>query len=183
MDPMEMLRRYLAGVASGRVADTRELAVNLAPCWDHLRVRAGARIAELGPGVQQAFWYPPILRLIVGAGSGSSQDPEQRWEINVERQTVSQARPSGPEPHSKFNIGGIVDQVVRMTLERRQDPRLRWYSDGSVRIAVGVIFPEGVGFKQTVSSRRRKFRLSLHEKLQAAGWRRLKDYVYAPPSR
>jgi len=89
---------------------------------------------------------------------------------------------SAPPVRPKSNMVELAEQVLPLILAHRQDNRLRWYSDGSVRVAVGVMLPEGAGFKQNVSHRRRKFRLALDEKLTAAGWRKVKDYVYAPPA-
>jgi hypothetical protein len=184
MDPLEKLRAYVASIKVGRVTDLRDLAEHLAGAWGRLNSRGAARVngVDLVARLQQASWHPPVLRMVIGNHSGEPANPGDRWEINVENETVEPVNVPAAFPRPNFDMSGIVDQMVRAALERRRDPRLRWYSDGSVRIAVGEIFPEGVGFKQTVSSRRRKFRLALDERLRAAGWRRVKDYVYAPPA-
>ena len=188
---MEKLREFLAILPAGLVVDPRELAGLLAPCLGEFAGWTGRDVedAELAERIQRAVWRPPFLKIAVGTGVESSpgvpSGPAQEWELDLNTNRASLAKPP-PRPFQptrpKFNMPELAEQVARLIQERRQDPRLRWYSDGSVRFAVGIMFPEGAGFKQTVSNRRRKFRLAMDEKLTAAGWRRVKDYVYAPPA-
>lgn len=190
---MEQLLEYLATTPKGTVAVTDELAPLLAACWDGLAgSRAtGVAAADLPERIHNVYWHPPLLSFKLVPNTPPDRDaphaPLPRWEADLNRRTVTRARPPTPPPSSappksKFNMPTLADTITRLVIEHRPDSRLRWYDDGCVRVAVGTIFPEGGGFKQTVSNRRRKFRLALEEKLTAAGWRKVKDYIFAPPA-
>jgi hypothetical protein len=192
MEPMEQLLDYLATVPVGAVTDTADLAECLAACWDEYAGSSETDVAaaELAGRLHSAVWRPPVLSLEFEPKTGAARRrfgaPLPRWLLDTEKRSVTQSiqpsRPPSPN-RPKLNIVELAQQITRLVVEHRDDFRLRWYSDGSVRVAVGVIFPEGAGFKQTVSNRRRKFRMALDEKLTAAGWRRVKDYVYGPPAK
>lgn len=188
METLEQLQDYLAGVPAGPVPDAASLAGRLAQCWDQIdgSGAVGVTAADLAGRLQNVFWRPPILSFRVQQNGTTSSGPPLRWELDVSSRMVMQSRPPVrpfTPTRPKFNTFEIAEQIARLITDHRDDPRLRWYSDGGVRVAVGIIFPEGTGFKQTVSNRRRKFRFALDERLTAAGWRRVKDYVYAPPGK
>lgn len=190
MNPMEILREYLASLPSGPVAEAGALAVEVAACWEHFSGSTTARISatELPGRVRNAVWQPPLLTFDLEpgtrAGAGPAGPTALRCVMNVEKGTATVATPAhhALPPRPRLDLTELAEQIVRLILARREDHRLRWYSDGSVRVAVGTILPEGAGFKQTISNRRRKFRRALEEQLLVAGWRKIKDYVFAPPA-
>lgn len=188
---MQTLVEYLTAHPPGPIAESGELATQLTACWGQFTGNSGARVPapELPLRLRNATWRPPILSFeLAQAAAANAGDPHPdtlRWVLDVEQRTAALAPPahaSFPPARPKHNMLELAEQIVRLILARREDLRLRWYSDGSVRVAVGAILPEGVGFKQTVSNRRKKFRLALDEQLPAAGWRKVKDYVFAPPA-
>ncbi len=188
---MERLRDYLASLPAGPVAETEALATEVAACWEHFTGSSAARIpaAEVLWRLRNAVWRSPLLSFDLASEAqgeaGLAGPAALRWEMDVENETAAIAAPAhhGAAPtRPRLDMAELAEQIVRLILAHRQDHRLRWYSDGSVRVAVGTILPEGVGFKQTISNRRRKFRRALEEQLPTAGWRKVKDYVFAPPS-
>lgn len=188
---MEQLRDYLASLPAGPVAEAGVLAAEVAACWEHFAGSSAARIpaAEVLWRLRNAIWRPPLLSFDLASGAreeASFASPAAlRWALDVENETAAVAAPAhhGTAPtRPRLDMAELAEQIVRLILAHRRDHRLRWYSDGSVRVAVGTILPEGAGFKQTISNRRRKFRRALEDQLPTAGWRKVKDYVFAPPS-
>jgi hypothetical protein len=189
MSPLEKLLELLATLRPGPLRMTEDLGNLLANCWENFAGSGEITVtaADLPGRIRAVVWRPPVLSFELSPNQAAVRDSgetSQRVELDVEKQhlMVAKASSSPPPTRAKSNMIELAEQIVRLVLTRRPDNRLRWYSDGSVRVAVGTILPEGTGFKQTVSNRRRRFRLALDEKLTAAGWRKVKDYVYAPPS-
>ena len=50
----------------------------------------------------------------------------------------------------------MVEELIELVASHREDGRLKWYNDGSVRIIVGSVLPEGSAVKQTLEDRPRE---------------------------
>lgn len=99
----------------------------------------------------------------------------QRWTVNVETavadcQQSSHYRQVG-ERDKPLRVGPLADELAQAVTNRRDDPRLKWYADGTVRVLV-TSFVKGL-YKQTEVGRRQRFRAALDRRLDAAGWRKL----------
>ena len=66
-----------------------------------------------------------------------------------------------------------------MVVRRKQDPRLKWNSDGTVRVLIGKVLPLGSAVQQTVAGRRKRFRVALDRLLSDHGWHKVRPNVYS----
>jgi len=58
-------------------------------------------------------------------------------------------------------------------VKRRQDERL----NPQVQVLVGKVLPDGSAVKQTLASRRKRFRQALTERLVESGWQEVRANV------
>ena len=175
---LRALRQWLEGHHSGPIADTASLERLLADSWhefsgDHGGME-GRKLLGRMEGVE---WNPPILSFTIerhgGTALGSSRAELQQWTLDIDRRTATcetvshrQLRPM----QRRLNVVPLAEEIVRLILERRADDRLKWNNDGSVRVLVGKVLPEGSAVKQTLIGRRQRFRKALVERLEAEGW-------------
>ena len=82
-----------------------------------------------------------------------------------------------------MSIGYMAEKTARLILGRADDPRLKWYADGRVRVRIGMIVPDETGDMQTLVDLRKRFRRAVRDRLRRAGWQTAGLNVYAPPSR
>ena len=82
-----------------------------------------------------------------------------------------------------MSIGYMAEKTVRLILARADDPQLKWYADGRVRVHIGKIVPDETGDMQTLADLRKRFRRAVRDRLRRAGWNPAGLNVYAPPSR
>jgi hypothetical protein len=70
----------------------------------------------------------------------------------------------------RVDLEPIADEITDKIIRGEPDDRLRWLSNGRVRVEMGKIFPKGSGFKQTIEGRRGLLRGALIERLSTKGW-------------
>jgi len=78
--------------------------------------------------------------------------------------TLRQLAPMAP----RVSIKDMADEVAGLITSGTIDPRIRRLDDGTVKIVLSKLF--SVGFKRTVSSRRKRLVQYVAEQLAAAGW-------------
>ena len=174
----DALREYLKGIPTGAIPSTNEVSTLLARCWDALKItnRQGMRPDKLHR-MEEVDWDPPRLSFLIerhgGTVRGSVNAEVQGWIIDVEQQigscTDSGTRLVG-ERKARLNFAPLVEQVVLIIEDRKEDSRLQWLSDSRVRVGIGAIIPSDSGAQQTVAGRRRRFGKLLEQALQHQGW-------------
>jgi hypothetical protein len=174
----DALREYLARLPSGPIDNPGNLVPLLAESWP---LFTGSDAEAMAPRklarMERVRWDPPVLEFVVerhgGTARGSSRAALQRWSVDLERTTAScatvggrQLRPMQPA----LKVEPIADELVRLVIDGRQDPRLRWWPDGTVRVCVAKILPTGSAAKETLAGRRKRLRVALVERLETDGW-------------
>lgn len=188
---MKELLDYLASIRPGAVSDAAELEVLLAQCWHEFcgsdeEEMAGHKLLQR---MQDVEWSSPRLHFWIerhgGTMLGSSRAERQGWTLDTNAKTATcgiigykQVSPMAP----RLDVRPLAEEVVQLILHHKQDERLKWNDDGSVRIHIGTIIPEFLVVKQTLAGRRKRFRQVTDELLGQAGWPRIRPNVYGPPT-
>lgn len=81
-----------------------------------------------------------------------------------------------------MNIGCKAEETVRLILGRADDPQLKWYTDGRVRVHIRMVVPVESWDRKTLADLRKRFRRAVRDRLRLAGWEPAGMNVYAPPS-
>lgn len=184
---MEELLAYLNSLVPGPVADADLVAGLLAPCWhsfqgghDH-----GMKDWKLHGRMEDVFWNPPILSFAIerhgGTVLGSTRADLHRWTLDVRARTAAcwvtghrQIRPMAP----RLDVRPIAKNLAQSIIARREDNRIKWNRDGSVRILIGNIIPSDGIAKQTLQGRRKRFRQIVESMMTAEGWQQVRTNVY-----
>ena len=187
---MQRLKEYLNTVTPGPISDDDSVVCLLEECWDQLEGgdAEGMKSDKLYR-IEEVSWEPPWLSFIIerhgGIVQGSTRAELHRWTVDVEAKSARcmpesyrQLKPNA----KKWDHVAAAQDIVRLIDEHQTDTRLKWKDDGSVRVMIGEILPEGNGPKQTLAGRRKRFRALLDQKLEEQGWRKVRQYVYAPPA-
>ena len=176
---MEKLRKYLAALPSGEIADTAELEALLAEAWDQFSSGYGSMPAHKIPGrLEDVKWNPPLLSFTIerhGAMKmGSSRAELQAWVVNLDQETAdcSQTRYRQMykrEPPLKTKV--LAEETGKLIVKREDSPNLKWYDEKTrVRVFIGNIILANVA-RQTLVGRRKRFRRDLTEFLKDYGWK------------
>ena len=189
MDDMEVLADYLALMPTGPISDTSRLLPLLEASWNDFAGgdAEGMTSSQLN-GMGTVIWLSPYLYLVVErddyAAHGFYRGERLIWWLNMDakRATCQIERHVQLRPHAevRVDVGRPARKVVRMILEHQADEWLQWNQDGSVRVCVGKILPEGVAVQQMITERRRRFRRAVKDRLLRAGWWEKALHVYAP---
>jgi len=186
---MQQLVEYLRSIPPGQIANAGPLDSLLANCWNelHSATAGGMQPSKLLGRMESISWKPPMLSFTIerhgGTVLGSTRAELQYWQVNVETRsaTCSTGRHRQLVPmQPKLNVEPIAAEIVSLILNRQQDSRLKWNSDGSVRVLIGEILPSGSAVKQTLEGRRKRFRREVEQLLTTRGWRKVRPNIYAP---
>jgi hypothetical protein len=189
---MQELLDYLRSLQEGRISDTDTLETLLAACWHEFdgSDEEGMAGYKLHGRMERVEWHSPILSFTIerhgGTAMGSTRATLQEWSVDVERRTagfVSSGYRQVGAMAPRVYVRPIAEEIAQLIIAHREDEVLKWYEDGSVRVHIGKILPEGFAFKQTLQGRRKRFRQALEEILLDAGWTRIRANVYAPPAK
>ena len=138
--------------------------------------------------IEELAWNPPELTFVIerhGAivAGGSSRAEKQKWTVNLDTLTADSSV-VGFRRHGKaqppLGVKPLVDRVLRSVRHAVEDPSVERLTTTTARIRVSLLIP-GDGPKQTISSRRKRFRKLLEERLAELGWERAKGrapYTY-----
>lgn len=180
------LRDFLATISPGPITDTNELSERLADTWNEFTGDDGGLDGRKLLGrMEEVAWRPPLLTFTIerhgGTVLGSTKGTLQEWTVNMETRTVAcvearrrQLRPMQP----RLDVASIAEEIVSQIVNRQQDQRLKWYVDGRVRVLVGKVLLEGSAVKQTLASRRKRFRAAVKERLAGHDWQECGVNVY-----
>jgi hypothetical protein len=175
------LRLFLNRLPSGAIENVFALELILASCWHELKPNDGGMEGyKLRGRMESVFWNSPFLQFEIerhgGTVMGSVYAEVQQWTVNIEmaeasvergrrRQVEAKAKPVKVEP--------IADDLMRMIVERQNDPRLKWDGDSRVKIVIANVIP--ATNQQTTSGRRKRFWTALEQKLRSNGWARVSN--------
>ncbi|MCP4603802.1 MAG: hypothetical protein GY847_25340 [Proteobacteria bacterium] len=186
-DRIVALRRYLITIQPGHISDPDRVVELLIQCWKDFEGRDETKMEEHKLGrAEEVEWKPPILGFIVerhgGTVMGSSRAELQRWFVNIEERTAycgeSSYRQLSPR-QAPLNAKKLATDIASLvTTKDRRTEYLKWFDDGTVRVIVGKILPEGSAVKQTLIGRRKRFRKELREVLKESGWEEFKLHRY-----
>jgi hypothetical protein len=171
------LLNYLAALPPGPVADTAVERL-LAACWDELSGDAGGvKPYKLLGRTEDVTWTPPKLTFAIerhgGTVLGSSRAELQRRTVDVAQRTATHGRAGHRqlEPmQARLDVRPLAEEVAGVIVAGREDERLKWQEDGSVKVLVGKVLPKGSAARETLAARRKRFRLALTERLAEEGW-------------
>jgi hypothetical protein len=188
MSGVQALSNLLASIPPGEIAEVRAIELALADCWDELSgsEREGMEGYKLRRRMEKVVWIPPRLEFRIERHGrtvmGSTRADMQHWVVDLAartatflKQTHRQIRPMG----ARVQVKPIAEEFTRLIITRQENSCLRWYSDGSVRVQIGSLFPNRDSPKQTVAGRRKRFWAELSARLKEEGWLMIKHGVYA----
>ena len=169
---VQKLYDYLKGVPEGPMNDTSELEVLLYDAWEEFDGSSATNMEprKIGGRIEDVHWNDPELSFVIerhgGYVSGSKRAELIRWVINLDTKSatwgqcgVRQLIPTAP----KLDVRPIAQEIAGLIFGRKEDDRLKWQDDNTVRVLIGKVIPEdGVAAKQTISSRRKRFRKELN---------------------
>ena len=190
MAQVQKLRDYLNSIPAGKITDVGGLRSVLAPCWNQFsdacdKGMEGYKLDRM----EDVSWDPPVLSFTIerhgGTVLGSTRGELQCWSVDVETLSATcstashrQLKPMQP----KLDVKAIAEGTVALILERRQEPRLKWNPDGSVRVLISRIIRSGSAVQQTLAGRRKGLRDEIERLLTERGWHKVRMDVYAPTS-
>jgi hypothetical protein len=107
--------------------------------------------------MEDVEWALPILTFVIerhgGTVLGSSRAELQQWRLDIDRGTRTlvtshhrQLKPMRP----RLDVTPAAEDLCRLVIETRPDPRLKWHADGSVQVLISLVIPAN-GPKQTVA--------------------------------
>jgi hypothetical protein len=172
-------QEFMRGVPPGEVRDPRELAEQLAACWDGLSGGAEESMSgrKLIARMEDVTWAPPILSFSIerhgGTVLGSTRAEVQQWSVNVDEATAA-FESVGHRQLTKMSPPvralPIAQEIAELILGGQDDPRLKWTEDRQrVRVYLSRALPPSL-YKQTAQGRSSRLRKSITECLKDTGW-------------
>ena len=189
VDRFNILKNYLDSLPTGPISESSEIAGLLEDCWENFEGgKEENMLAKKLDRMENIVWDPPALQFEIerhgGTVQGSSRAERHKWSVNVRTKKATcqvigykQLHPQQPP----FKVKTITEDLIRCIVEKGTDERLKWNSNGSVRILISKIDELTSGYKQTQAGRRKRFREALDKGLLEAGWGKIKHYHFAPP--
>jgi hypothetical protein len=150
----------------------------LAPIWPLLEgsSQTGMEVHKLAR-MKAPVWQPPVLRFELerhGAMKfGSSRAERQYWSVNTDSGQLTQSSHGYVQvrPRDKpLNVQPLVDEIVQAASTGATHRALVWTGSDSLTLRIGVLIPENAMPKQTLRSRRSRFRDALVDEMKAIGW-------------
>ena len=80
---------------------------------------------------------------------------------------------------ARLDVTPIAKEIAQLIIDRQEDERLKWNKDASVRVQIGMIWPDDSAASQMVTARRKRLQKALDKLLCAKGWRNIRVNVYA----
>lgn len=176
---LQALRDHLSALAPGPIGVPSATLVSLlVQTWDGLRGSdAESTAANKLDRIEEVEWSPPRLTFQLerhGATvNGSSRAHLHDWTVDVEAATATcktgKHRQLHP-PSRPLKVDPLVDVVLQAVSEGKEHEYVEWQGPDRFTVRIGNVIPD-TGFQQTVTGRRKRFRVSLEPRLQASGWR------------
>src|SRR5439155_9367291 len=70
----------------------------------------------------------------------------------------------------RLDVRPLAEQLVQAVIDGADDPRLKRYPHGEIRLLIGEVLPSGSAVLQTLTGRRRRLRAEMSARLAAAGY-------------
>lgn len=138
--------------------------------------------------MENIYWDPPILSFAIerhgGLVLGSTRTEVQKWELNLDDMSASFSVTGHRQivpMQERVYVKPLAKEIAELIFNHKNDERLHWKKDGSVRVIIGKILPGESVVKQTLSGRRKRFRNELDKLLTAERWEKISYYSYRPP--
>ncbi|BFN37822.1 hypothetical protein [Fidelibacter multiformis] len=187
---LEALRKYLESLPSGKIEkgqDVFKVKHYISNCWDIFKYSDGKNINSVinNKPIYNVVWNPPVIKFKIpeyyNNRSTTRVDCEE-WHLDLDTKIAKcyiggyiQLLPKKP----RLNVKPIAEELVPIIINRKEDPRIEWKKDGSVRIKLGEIITSDRQFNRTVQDRRKRFKAELNRLLEEQGWHMLKPNHYA----
>lgn len=188
-------KEFMSSTPRGEITLSDEVAKRLAACWHELaggteQNMEGAKIySALFPynRMEDVQWNPPLLSFVIERHgrqtAGSTRAEVHEWTVNCETRqaaiTGSVLRSIGGTD-KKLDVGPLAEEVARLVLERKNDPRLKWQDQGRVKVAIATFIPTTNW--RTTKGRQDRFRKAVVAIVGQQGWAwcerpRQRDYL------
>ena len=180
------LRDHLRSLSPGAISDVETLERLLARCWHDLDGAddQAMEASKLHGRLEAPHWKPPRLTFQVerhgGTVRGSTRAEVQSWEVDVDAETAQPSRAATRQVHPmspRMDVVPLAGEIADAMVAGGPDDRLHWHDDRSVGIRIGRIIPDD-GSKQTVASRRKRFRKALEALVATKGWRQVRPNLF-----
>ena len=157
-DVLEELRRYLASLPRGAVAESDKLDDLLSGCWNRfVGSDEAAMTADKVERMESVRWDPPRLTFEVERHGalvmGSTKAERHRWTLDMDKRTAEHWSAGFRQVYPaqrRLDVRLLAEEIFRLIVERSEDPRLRWNEDGSVRVLIGQIISKRSAVPQTI---------------------------------
>ncbi|MHC4132959.1 MAG: hypothetical protein ACYSR3_13360 [Planctomycetota bacterium] len=179
---MKELKEFLNLLPSGKITDTSEIEQMLVVSWEEFTftgMEGGMAGHKISGRIEGAEWNPPLLSFTIerhGAMKFSSSRAElQHWVLNIN--TGEAGFTQGYREKSKrlppLKTKPLAEDVGKLIVSRKDDKKLKWYDDKTcIKVIIGEIIPDNIA-KQSLASRRKRFRRDLTEFLSKFGWQEI----------
>jgi hypothetical protein len=192
---LDVLRATLAALPTGRIPQAHERHVEdlLADVWHQLK---GSRVEGMHAGklrgrTEDLSWEAPILSFRIerhgGRVQGSTRAELQCWSVNVQAAQADCSRANSYRqlaPRAPVvRVDALAEAVVQAITQHEEHPAVTWVKSGRARVVPSRIAELQVGFRRTVTGRRKRFLVALEARLSAVGWTRvpgMSSPVYEP---
>ena len=188
---MTALLDFFANYRPGKVPNGLGVDRVLASCWDLFTgsSECGMKAHKLLGRMEQIRWESPILSFVIERHGGtvcrSTRAELQHWEVDVENWTARIVK-TGQRQLTKMaprvSVKQIAEEIASRILSGEADDRLQRLDDGTVKVLVSRIFPDGSGFKRTVSGRRKRLLEEVAERLVEHRWVEASGGRFVPPT-
>lgn len=179
---LDNLKQFLSQLPAGKVPEDqeKELITLLKHCWETLNPEGFEDLFTYKlDRIEDPHWEPPIITFRIerhgGTAMGSTRAEMQYWVINMDNLELD-CRENGHRQlyrrQPKVNVDSIADELALFIVNRRSHKWLKWSAAGRVSVMSGEVFPDGSGFKETVSGRRKRLIMALEKRLNPVGWSR-----------
>jgi hypothetical protein len=170
-----LLKKHLALLPPGEVAQGDSLTALLAGCWDQFEAASATGMRALEPARMEAVrWAPPVLSFKIERHSamtrGSTRAELQVWRIDVERNCAtcvsSRGYPQLAQSAEPVKAAPIAGEIAEAIAAGRDDQRLSWEREGTVRVVLTEVFPSGSGYLRNIAGRRKQLRAALRRRTE-----------------
>lgn len=181
-----VLRRFLATMPPGPIADSTALERLLAACWHKFTGDDGGMEGYKLPNrMEDVAWTPPkvIFRIERHKATvmGSSRAELQEWTIDLEQRTTTVetvGRRQVRQMQGRLDVQPVAEEIAAAIVEGRPDDRLKWDGKNRVRLLFGEVLPTGSAVKETLAGRRKRLREAVAKLIASAGWKMVKASVF-----
>jgi hypothetical protein len=183
---IERLGALLREIPAGRISNqhVQQILKELCESWDEFSGSSETKmmihkiVRDEGP--EEMTWSPPTLSFVIlrhgSYVNGSKRAEKQQWSLNLDtKDATSQIigyrniEPNQARLNTKALATSIKEAVERGRSSGAKPTGLQWKTDDLVEISRSAIIPDTAA-KQTVTSRRKRFKVELEAEMKGIGW-------------